>query len=612
MPLTQWMASHRDQLRAFCEAPGRPLFVLEAPPEMVGLAARVVASLESDDLSEEMIFGYAAPFPEGADPVAWMEGIAEAVEANLDEQRPLLKEAGVTLPVTMGVDRACAAPGVTRAHLVAEYLDRVARLAQRHTRRVVVVLHAEGATPERAIALARAFAACVGGDRVKTLCLVERALLAEDLSEVVAPLPPAGRLEVEAVAPMLNDLRASLDKLVTGPTRRVLGLTGGAAQLQLVLQTPQALGHDPRVRVAHLCVPAGQPMVFSHAAVMALAALRSVHLGESLAGEHGAAPDDVADPNLGPEGVLADFAERVARVVCGDDQVLLVVVEPAPLEDAPLYGAAMLSLAASAASPRVRWVMLDPSQGQALPVMTERPRPVLHARLEVTPRAMEEGVTARLADPALPPLERFRFILVLAGLALSRRDFAQALTLQDEAVGMARAMNAPAEEATAFLSVGQTFYTAGHWEDARKSFGRAAELAMDAERDALAAQALTNLGHARLCAGEHAEAEACYRTAADWLERLGALLQSVHVSTWLGESLRRQGRFVEAEQQWREVVARYDAFGPDFEAATRVGRAEVIERLARLREQLGQQEAAAAWRQAQHAGAEVPPVMEQP
>jgi tetratricopeptide (TPR) repeat protein len=135
---------------------------------------------------------------------------------------------------------------------------------------------------------------------------------------------------------------------------------------------------------------------------------------------------------------------------------------------------------------------------------------------------------------------------------------------------------------------------------------------MDAERDALAAQALTNLGHARLCAGEHAEAEACYRTAADWLERLGALLQSVHVSTWLGESLRRQGRFVEAEQQWREVVARYDAFGPDFEAATRVGRAEVIERLARLREELGQRDAAAAWRGAQHPEAEVPPVMEQP
>jgi tetratricopeptide (TPR) repeat protein len=237
---------------------------------------------------------------------------------------------------------------------------------------------------------------------------------------------------------------------------------------------------------------------------------------------------------------------------------------------------------------------------------------VLHARLEVTPRAMEEGVTARLADPALPPLERFRFTLVLAGLALSRRDFGQALTLQDEAVGMARTMNAPAEEATAFLSVGQTFYTAGRWEDARRSFSRAAELAMDAERDALAAQALTNLGHAQLCAGELTEAEVCYRTAADWLERLGALLQAVHGHTWLGEALRRQGRFVEAEQQWRAVVARYDAFGPDFEAATRVGRAEVIERLARLREQLGQQEAAAAWRQAQHAGAEVPPVMEQP
>jgi Soluble NSF attachment protein, SNAP len=609
MPLTPWIETHRDRLRAFCEAPGRPLFVLEAPPEMTALAARVVASLEADDLSEEMIFGYSAPFPEGADPNAWYEGIAAAVEANLDEQRPILEEAGVALPVTMGLDRWCAAPGVTCAHLVADYLDRVARLAQRHTRRVMVVLHAENAAPERAIALARAFAACVGGDRVKVLCLVESATALDDLSASLAPIASSRRLQVEAAELMLHDARASIDELVTSPTRRVLSLVGEASQLAAALHAPQVVGRDARVRPAHLAVPCGQPMTFTRAAVARLAALRAAHLGETF---DLSALDDVADPNLGPEGVLADFAERVARVVCRDDQVLLVVVEPAPLEDASLYGASMVSLAAAAASPRVRWVLLDPSHGGALPVLTERDRPVLHARLEVTPDAMEDGVRARLADASLPPLERFRFTLVLAGFALSRRDFDHALALQDGAVGMARAMNSPAEEATAFLSVGHTLYSDHQWAEARKAFSRATELALDAERDPLAAQGLTNLGHTQLCAGEAAEAESCYRTAGEWFERMGAPLQAAHALTWLGESQRRQTRFNEAEATWRDVVARYDALGPDFAAATRVGRAEVIERLARMRAELGQHDAAAQWRSTQHEGVEVPPVMEQP
>lgn len=612
MPLSQWIESHRDRLRAFCEAPGRPLFILEAPPEMTALAAKVVASLESDDLSEEMIFGYSAPFPEGADARAWYEGITLAVEANLDEQRPLLEQAGVALPVTMGLDRWCAAPGVTVTHLVADHLDRVARLAQRHTRRVMVVLHADGASPERAIALARALAESVGGDRVKLLCLVERTVAVDDMGDDLAPLSSSRRLQVEEAAPMLHDARAALDELVSSPTRRVLTLVGGPSQLAAALHAPQLHGHDPRVRPAVLSIPCGQPMTFSRAALARLAAIRAAHLGDAHDASSPAAMADVADANLGPEGVLADFAERVARVVCDDHQVLLLVVEPAPLEDASLYGLSMLALAAAAASPRVRWVLLDPSGGAALPVLSERERPVLHARLEVTPDAMESGVNARLADPSLPPLERFRFTLVLAGFALSRRDFDHALTLQDGALGMAQAMKSPAEEATALLSVGHTFYSSERWEDARKAFTRATELAMDAERDPLAAQALTNLGHTQLCVGEHAEAETCYRTAGDWFGRMGALLQAAHAMTWLGEALRRQSRFNEAEEAWRDVVARYDALGPDFEAASRVGRAEVVERLARMREQLGQRDAATQWRHTQHEGVDVPPVMEHP
>ncbi len=608
MPLTAWIESHRDRLRAFCEAQGRPLFILEAPPEMTALAARVVASLEADDLSEEMIFGYSAPFSEGADANAWYEGIAATVEANLDEQRPKLEEAGVALPVTMGLDRWCAAPGVTTAHLVADYLDRVARLAQRHTRRVMVVLHAEGAAPERSIALARAFAACVGGDRVKVLCLVESATPLAEMGDALAPLPSSRRLQVEEAAPMLHDARASIDELVSSPTRRVLALTGAPQQVGSALHAPQMNGHDPRVRAVRIAVPCGQPMPFSRAAVQALAAVRAEHLGD---GVHAPAAD-VADPNLGPEGVLADFAERVARVVCRDDQVMLVAVEPSPLEDASLYGGSMVALAAAAASPRVRWLLLDPSRGGALPVLWERERPVEHARLEVTPDAMEAGLSSRLADPSLPNMERMRFSLALAGFAIGRREFDRALALQDGALGIAQSMNSPADEATALLSVGHTFYVSEQWPDAKTAFTRAAELAMDAERDPLAAQALTNLGHTQLCAGEHAEAETCYRTAGDWFERMGALVQAAHARTWLGESLRRQSRVNEAEETWRAAVEAYDAIGPDFAAATRVGRAEVIERLARLREQVGQRDAAAQWRHAQHEGVETPTVMERP
>jgi hypothetical protein len=578
---------------------------------MAALAARVVASLEADELSEELVFGYSAPFPEGADPNAWLEGIATAVENNLDEQRPFLEEAEVSLPITMGLDRTCRAPNVTTAHLVVDHLDRVARLAQRYARRVIVVLHPEGASPERAIALGRAFASSIGGDRVKCILLVESALALANLAESTAPLPPANRLRVDALDPLLCDESAALDTLVQDPTRRVLVFVSQGPQSDAVLNTPQFSGRDPKVRSAVFDVPCGQPVAFAHALVRALAALRATHLGEST-DDPSALPADLADPNLGPEGVAADFAERVARVVCRDDQVLLIAVRPAPLATPPAYGVSMLALAAAAASPRVRWVLFDPSHGAALPVLHERERRVEHARVEVTPPVVEQGLRQRLAAPSLPPLERMQLCLALAGFALGRGAWDEALSLQDQALGIARSTQDPGEEATALFSIGQTFYAQKQWEQANRLFARASELAMDARRDPLALQCLTSLGHGKLCAGQLDEAERCYQSASEWYERLGAPIQSAWVRTWLGETLRRRGRPREAEDTWRDVVARYDALGPDLAAAARPGRAEVIERLARLHEQLGQHAEAARWRGQQHPGVDVPPVMEQP
>jgi CHAT domain-containing protein len=158
------------------------------------------------------------------------------------------------------------------------------------------------------------------------------------------------------------------------------------------------------------------------------------------------------------------------------------------------------------------------------------------------------------------PSRAYQFYAVLAASAESRRRWKLATVLNREAVAAIAAANRPAIEAAARSWLGSAAYQAGYRDEAGREWRRSREMFNSiptdrAVRSALA-QISVNLAKVDLDSGKLSNAAADLADAGIRFSEPGLHRISIDYFTTLGRLRERQNRRDEAEQSFKEAIAR--------------------------------------------------------
>jgi tetratricopeptide (TPR) repeat protein len=582
MPLTKLVTAHRAAVRAFLDDQRSNLLLVSSPPDTEFLAAKLIASLDEDPASDEIFFAHAGPFVDGRQ---FYAAAAASVVASFDQHREALKsnEVMVGSPSQLDPELASSAPEIAFAELMESARCAMAEVCGR----VVLALRPdEGADQAEVLRSLRALAALSPPNLVKYI------LFAPSWPpDAFADLPPARRLAVVDLELSMPQSRHVLRDFLVDPRRRVLvGEVPGQSEAMVEDALRQAGRELTGAHTVGLSLGTrGISTWFTKMAdgFIRHVSSRSFDLGPSIG-------EDI------DESVRASLlAGRLGRSVNGGRGQLLVTVDvSAAAQDghAPDVVAFILRLADLATSPRVRFIVLNRSASSVLPALEEAPRPVSKRHISLDGNAIEEGIEERLKDPALPRVERIRYLGATASLAAVRKDHEGALVRHEEALQLAGQTGDPRELAMAYLALGNTLYGMERWDLAEQAYSACVARSLDADYGAGVSHGFLNLGHTFLRAARYEDAGPCYRSAVEWFDRGNDPVTGAHALVWLGETHRRTGDLAGAETAWVEARGRYESLDPNLKDGATAGRAEVLERLARLREQMKDQAGADASR----------------
>jgi hypothetical protein len=551
-------------LLAFLGDPGQNLLSLRAEPDLAQLSARLVAALGKDRRADAVIFGAEAPFD---DAPGFFDAVRRAVVENLEANAARAAEIGLALPDVADLEARARAGGAPVEVCFAAFVEQVARALSARARSVVVVMAVTSAAADDG-----AIAASFG--------LLSRATAAPQVKYVLleprrGPRLAPGRAARDRYAALASpaDLGAAIEALLSSPTRRVLAVRAAAAIDEALLAAGARRGAPP-FTVASVRAPFSDPWAFVAAAEEALLAI-------------GAPLAPVAPlTQVGLAARLADLAEQVAhrRV---RDRALLVRLAPRAVGDARAFRAFARSLATAAASPRVKYLLVDPTATGALPDEPFAPLHLAAMEIHLPPEAIEASIVDALKGGGLDPRARVRYLTLACGFAASRGVHEEARVLARRAVEESAALDDPGEASLAWTSLGHARYRAEAYDEAREAYARAASIALGAGRHPLVAQNLIHVGNAHFSAEEYEPAARCYHAGADYHARMSNAFGECLALTWLGEAERRRERWGEAAQAFQQALARYDAVGDPLGESAAEGKIEVLERLALVYDEAG-------------------------
>lgn len=569
MPLTPLVERYRGELRSFVTNPNASALCVVAAPEAEPFAAKLVASIEDEPESDDVVLAYTGEF---RDAVSFYRAAAAAVLENFSEHRATLAKEHAYFTMPAGLDEAYRAPGVSIEVLFAEFAERCARALFRNVaRRLIFLLRAEEPSDGAAfLASATLLASLTAAERTKFIAFNAPA----GVTSQVVPGPQ--RLNVvEPGQP--RELAGALGSFFSRVTSRVFVVRSQFMHAESVRAEVSQFLDGLRRPVFKVVL---RPGVL--ASVVDAAAQELNRLGRARG-----LPGDTPDLTLEPADRLAALCEELARQLSPERGELSVVLELQgwSLDQSDAARSLIIGLRNAACSPRVRYVVLDPVGFFPRIEESSRPFDVMHVKVESS--ALEEGLLAKLQKPDLPPEERVATLQGLALLASARGQHQAALSLQDQALGWAEQVNQPLTTLMLWSSIGHTLYRAESWEAAENAYSKALQMALDASQSASVADNMMHLANALLCGNKLADAQTCYQSAADWYDKLSVPLLALHARTWLGEAQARAGDAQGAEKTWEAALTSYSELGDDLRDMKAEGKKQVLARLVKLHQQRG-------------------------
>lgn len=432
-----------------------------------------------------------------------------------------------------------------------EYADRLHRSLSNHVRRLVFVLalRCEPSRIAECAAVIRQLVELTGTPDVKWVLFADAAWVTEQT------LPRRRRAShvFDAAAP-----GAGLVALVHAPAERVHTLRREREALRLIEREleKRVVAGTPFIAVVVSGISYGNRMFFWTEAARSLSR-QCVEIEQtSTGGKHVAPLYEEAHEVVGHEESEAHFAElceRLTKAMLQDHGGLLVIL--APSEATPVDGLAesIEMLARSAASPRVRYLIID----ERLPAHIDEPCVWRVSRLAFAlgPEHIEQGVRERLAAPDCSPIERLRYTSALAAIAMARDEPEAAVQHATDALELAASSGSPQETTNALYGMGNTLYQCAAFEQAAAAYAECVDRALDEGNPALAAHGMAGLGHTYFMREQTEPAIDAYTTARALWRKLRLRHGETYALTWLGEARARAGDHSAAIEHLDEALA---------------------------------------------------------
>jgi tetratricopeptide (TPR) repeat protein len=276
-------------------------------------------------------------------------------------------------------------------------------------------------------------------------------------------------------------------------------------------------------------------------------------------------------------GALADsFPEQFGSFV--------LILAPDAIADPAGFRKAIEYLAANTPSTWMKYLVIDERQKPVLDKIDEQSPAIWHQTFHIAPEEIEAEAKADLAKGiGLTPHEVRQYTALVASCAFARREYDEALRLQQQWLELAAKEGAPADVANACYNLGNTQVAKGDLAAAEETYGRALDLALDHNVAALLPMVLTNLGVTLYRQGRLDQAVQSFQIAREHCQAQDLRPTEAHVLDCMGRTFEAGGQKDEAARCWNEALVVYDGMSSEtFAAAREGGKAPILEQLERL------------------------------
>jgi tetratricopeptide (TPR) repeat protein len=556
-------------LRSFLADDGSVLLQIDVRPEQERQAARLLDAVAAEQ--DDLVMALEHSWTSAADLCAALsaelaDAAARAREAFGEDELPRF-----AIPAPPAAD----ASGLTLVQLL-EHAESLHRSLSNHVRRLVFVL-ALRCDPSRVAecaAVMRQLVELTGTPDVKWVLFARAALVTEQTLRRRRRGPHA----FDAAAP-----GAGLVALVQAPAERVHTLRRERAALRLIERELEArvIAGTAFIAVVVSGISYGNRMFFWTEAARSLSRQCAEIERSSSGGQHVAPLDAEAHEVVGHEEAeahFAEFCERLTKAMLQDRGGLLVILAPSEATSVEGLAESIELLARSAASARVRYLIID----ERLPAHVDEPREWRVSRLAFAlgPEHIEQGVRERLAAPDCSPIERLRYTSALAAFAMAKDEPEAAVQHATDALELASLTGSPQEITNALYAMGNTLYQCAAFEQAAAAYAECVDRALDAGNPALAAHGMAGLGHTYFMREEAQPAIDAYTTARALWRKLGLRHGETYALTWLGEARARAGDHPAAIEHLDEALVLCRGVDPSQAEAYEGTVAELLQRKA--------------------------------
>jgi tetratricopeptide (TPR) repeat protein len=173
---------------------------------------------------------------------------------------------------------------------------------------------------------------------------------------------------------------------------------------------------------------------------------------------------------------------------------------------------------------------------------------------QLNPTAIEKQVKKDLKEGKLSDGERRQYTAMAGSIAFSNRNLDEAMTYQNEALQLSEKNGEPADIAVALYNLGNTHLKAKRLPEAEKTFERAAEMALEADRKSLLGMALLNLGVTYSRQGRIDDAVQTLDVGRQAFAAESQVPGEIHALDTKASALFEAKKNPEAEAAWREAL----------------------------------------------------------
>jgi tetratricopeptide (TPR) repeat protein len=302
----------------------------------------------------------------------------------------------------------------------------------------------------------------------------------------------------------------------------------------------------------------------------------------------------VAIPARQPEkGTFAEkLARRVDTVVAAfpkDSGSMLIILDPGAIPDPAGFAGGIKALVAAAQHEKTKFLLLDVGSAPELTKLREAGAAFTGQDFQLNPVAIEKQVKADLASGKLNDAEKRQYTAMAGSFAFANRNLDEATKYQTEAVKLAEQNGDPADTAVALYNLGNTHLKAQRLPDAEKTFERAAELALEADRKNLLGMTLLNLGVTYSRQGRIDDAVKTLDVGRQAFAAEAQLPGEIHALDTKAAALFEAKKNPEAEAAWREALLLVlNIKNPDMAELKKSTRDDLFDKLERFYKATGQ------------------------